>query len=294
MRNAKVIIVGAGPAGVAAAVQLKRYDIHPLIFERFEIGGLVREAHSVENYPGFPRGIPGPTLARLLEEHLKRGGIEPQQEEVLDVSIEGGRFSVKTSRGKVEADVVVIASGTLPKKFPGLRIPPEKKGLVHYHVHHLLHVSGKRIVIVGSGDAAFDYALNLSKKNEVVILGRGSNPRCLPILFKRAMENERITYLNGTHLKEVKWPGEDLTLLCERGGRVMKIETSHILFAIGREPNLSFLSEKVRREMDTLLRQKKLYLVGDVRCGVYRQATIAAGDGIRTAMEIYYHLRGGR
>ena len=88
-----VTIIGAGPAGIATALQLKRYGITPIILEKNTIGGLLRNAHLVENYPGFPKGISGVNLVRLFRKHLERAAITIFPEEVINLDIEDGNLS---------------------------------------------------------------------------------------------------------------------------------------------------------------------------------------------------------
>jgi len=130
LSDAEVAIIGAGPAGIAAAVQLKRYGIEPLVFEKGRIGGLLWNANLVENYPGFPEGISGPELVGKLEAQLRKASIDVIYEEV--VRLEEG-FGLKTEGGSYTADIVVVASGTEPRRFPG-RISEEVEGRVFYEV----------------------------------------------------------------------------------------------------------------------------------------------------------------
>ncbi|MBM3295893.1 MAG: NAD(P)/FAD-dependent oxidoreductase, partial [Candidatus Aminicenantes bacterium] len=201
----EVAVVGAGPAGASAAVQLRRSGVDFRIFEKAGTGGLLRNAYLVENYPGFPRGISGPALVRLIERHLKRLGIDVEKNEVLRIGYRNGRFILKTRRGDVRSRVCVIAAGTEPRRLPDGLVPPEAEGRVFYEAATLADRSkGMRIAVLGSGDAAFDYALNFARRNDVFILHRGRKPKGLPLLRRRARNRPRIVILDGARLEAVK------------------------------------------------------------------------------------------
>lgn len=149
-------------------------------------------------------------------------------------------------------------------------------------------------MIVGAGDAAFDYALNLSKRNIVTILNRGDSVKCLELLFNRAVNESRIEYRKGVVVREIK-PGEGATRLevrCEASGGqgIILFDADYALFAIGRDPNRDFLSDEVRQHERELTEAGRLYFVGDVKNELFRQVAIAAGDGLRAAMQIYSRI----
>jgi len=277
LSDAEVAIIGAGPAGIAAAVQLKRYGIEPLVFEKGRIGGLLWNANLVENYPGFPGGIPGPELVGKLEAQLRKASVDVIYEEV--VRLEEG-FGLKTEGGSYTADIVVVASGTEPRRFPG-RISEKVEGRVFYEVYPLRDLAGARVAVVGAGDAAFDYALNLARRNEVVLLNRGYKPKCLPLLWERARTTPSIAYREDVEVMEVLPSEGGVGLLCRTDGGEEKVEIDYVLFAIGRQPKLDFMSPELRGR--TL---ERLHFIGDVKNGRFRQTAIAVGDGIRVAMEI--------
>lgn len=281
-----VVIIGGGPAGVMCAVQLRRHGLDPLLFEPGRIGGLLRDAGTLENCPGFPDGIKGPALARLLEQQLDLAGVRRCQERVQQLEWDGHEFSVRAVRTGCRAGIAVVASGTVPRPFP-LMVPPEGRTRVWTGLGVLRSRRGCQIVILGAGDAAFDYALTLSGRNQVTILQRSAAPAGLPLLVQRA-EAAGVTRLAGTSLVKLGWDRSrhQLLLNCRSGGKNLVLPAGELLSAIGREPADRFFGEGLRARQSDLQQQGRLYFAGDVVNGRCRQAAIAAGDGLRTAMLI--------
>lgn len=292
MKTKKVIIIGGGPAGISCAIQLARYNIKPLIFEKERLGGLLLNANCVENYPGFPNGIKGTELAKLMKKQIEKQNIEVMLEEVTVLDFNEGSLQTTTQKSSHYSKFVVLCSGTKPKKFKDCPIPAELNSRVFYEVYPILATKNKRIVIVGSGDAAFDYALNLNKSNKVIILNRSKTSNCIPILLNRVDESKKIDYIKNIKLERVFSSSEDRIILecCTPEGSI-NIEADYLLFAIGRIPCLDFLSARLKRELDKNRETTGIYLAGDVKNGIFRQTAIAAGDGVKAAMEIYVKIK---
>ena len=283
----RVAIIGAGPAGLAAAIQLQRYGIEALLLEAEAVGGLLRNANLVENYPGFPQGIPGMELARLFAGQIEQQGVTVTYARVSAVKDEGDVFCLQSDRGAFSARILVIATGSQALTLQDFPIPEAAKSRVLYEILPVLGVEGRRFAIVGAGDLAFDYALNLGKRNAVTILNRGSETRCLPLLRQRAAANPRISYRENTWVESVRQaPQGELELACRSPQGEITIACDHLVGAIGRKPQLDFLSEDFLRHAAGWQRVGRLYLIGDVKNQQYRQASIAIGDGVMAAMQI--------
>ena len=228
-----VIIIGAGPAGIAAAIQLKRSGLNPVVFEKKKIGGLLNNANLVENYPGFPGGITGPDLAALFKEQLESFEIEIIYEQIKSLDYNNELFTARTESKEMQSKAAIIASGTRPKRSNDLKISDRIKSKIYYDVSNLLEANGKTITIIGAGDAAFDYALNLAKKNNVIILNRGKNIKCLPLLYDRIKEAKSIKYQAQTQvLKITEFSGNRLILKCRKNNEDVDIISDCVILAI--------------------------------------------------------------
>ena len=279
-----VAIIGAGPAGITAAIQLRRYGIDPLLLEKDETGGLLRNANLVENYPGFPEGISGKRLLELFRKQLENVGAKISSEEVSMVSFKEGYFQVQSNRGVVNSRILVVASGTEPREIPNLSWDVAKQ--IRYDVYSLDGLTDEKIAVIGAGDLAFDYALNLSKRNEVILFNRGSEAKCLPVLFERALENKKISYKKSTQIIKIELRDDAFILTCKDSKGEHEIDAGHVVAAIGRKTNIGFLDEDLRQNMDRLQKEGLLLLIGDVKNDIYRQVAISAGDGMKAAMKI--------
>ena len=293
----EVAVIGAGPAGLATALQLRRYGVAALLLEGGQAGGLLHNANCVENYPGFPGGIRWPELVRLFITQAEQIGVCVTHEHVLSLDYGGvpsppssgeGMFSIRTAEQLYQARRVVIASGTRPVLLSEPGIPKELADRFYYEVYPLLATEGWHIAILGAGDAAFDYALNLVRRNTVTILNRGEQVSCLPLLWERAKAEPMIQYRPNTSLVRVfATPEKRFGLECATPGGLESLSADALLAAIGREARLDFIAHHMLPQLASLENQGLLYRVGDVMNGLYRQTAIAVGDGILAAMKIY-------
>lgn len=289
-----VVIIGAGPAGLAAAMQLKRQGVDPVVLERKQVGGLLLNANWVENYPGFVDGISGPELVTLFSDQAERLGVVIENEEVLAVGFEDKYFRIVTNKRELKSQLLVAGSGTTPRRIADQLISEDVGDRIHYEVYPLIEEKDKQIVIIGAGDAAFDYALNLSRNNRITILNRGSDIKALPLLFERSQAVKEIRYQANTEIigiSRTKSGRMNLSLKASNTDHI--IECDYLLAAIGREPEYSFADPSIMQGLETLLKDQKLFLIGDLQNGSFRQTTIAVADGIRAAMIVGQILEKG-
>ena len=285
MTTYEVGIIGAGPAGIAAAVQLWRSGLRPVVFERGELGGLLRNAGMVENYPGFPDGIPGRKLVRLMGLQAERHGVEVLRAGVTAMDFRAGRFRVASEAGEWRFRRVIVASGTNPRRFE-FEIPASLEGLVHYEIASLLRQSRKTMVVAGGGEAALDYALTLAGRNRVYLLSRGCGGACLPALEARVAAHPRVVRMTNIAVLGVAPDAGGVAVRCWTAEGPLEIRADEFVGAIGRVPALDFLAPGLRRMIPGLVEKGKIYFAGDVKNGAFRQTAIAAGDGIAAAMDI--------
>ncbi len=288
-----VVVIGAGPAGMTAAMQLARCGIPVTLFEKETPGGLLLNANWVENYPGFPDGISGPDLVNLFVEQLTRHGVSIRKDNVGKLDWDGDRFLIQTTSQKWEAEIAIISSGTVPKKPETIVIESGVEKHIHYHVRELDGATGLRVAIVGGGDAAFDYALNLAKYHRVLLLHRGNQAHCLPLLWTRCSEADAVDIRSEIQVLRLINQGSSVALICKQGSeqREVTVGADVVLYSIGRNPNTPFFTETIKSQLDRLSDQR-LFLAGDVCRGRYRQTAIAVADGLLAAMQIDQMLKG--
>lgn len=284
-KNTVVIIIGAGPAGIACAIQLKRYNIDSIVFEKGEIGGLLRNSNLIENYPGFPNGISGKNLARLLNKQSQTAKINIKYELISSVNYENNDFILESNNGRYSSKYLVIASGTKPIIPTNPTILDNIKDKIFFEIYKLGEIKNKNIAIIGAGDCAFDYALNLSNNNKVIILNRSNRIKALPILQDRVSKIENIKYFENTAVKQIELKNDKINLRCNPN--IVKNDLDYLLITIGREPNLNFINKD-------LLENPNLFQIGDVKNGLFRQTSIAVGDGTFCAMRISNMLIQGK
>ena len=280
----EVAIIGAGPAGVACAIQLKRSGIKPVVVEKSRIGGMLYEANLVENYPGFPNGIPGYKLAELMKLQFESEDIQTVDGAVSEVEFTKGTYKLKIGSRKLYSKVLVVSTGTKPKLFAGLK---GNGSLISYETERFRNVKRKTFVIIGAGDLAFDYALRFGQYNRIILLNRSSKVKCIELLRLRCDSLKQFSYFEETVVVSAfENEAGKIRLDCIQKGNAISFKADHVIGAIGREQNTDFVLRNSPCRLKELMMSGKLFIIGDAANGKCRQSSVAAGDGVKTAMKI--------
>lgn len=258
------VVIGAGPAGLAAAGHLSLLGLPPLVLEADIPGGLLLNAGSVRNYPGVPRGISGRDLIALfpLPERLHR-------ERVTGVSRrEDGVYEVSWNQGRVESLTVIVASGTLPVEIP---LPGVERSRIFHEARKVPRVGIGSAAVIGGGDAALDYALSLSERMPVNVYARNGFGKAAPHLLKQAGSCEAIC-------------------LIPFHGEFSRFAEDIVVVACGRKRNVGFVAGDL---LCSPPEDGTLHFCGDCANGIFRQTAIAVGNGVRAAMGSALYIRSG-
>lgn len=303
----EVVMVGAGPTALSAAIYTTREDIETLLLDKGVIGGLAAITDWVDNYPGFPEGVSGLDLAERLQKQAERFGAKIDFAEVSSVKKKDNLIELETTDGTVKARAVLVATGSDYKR---LGVPGEDEFYAR-GVHFCATCDGafyrdKRLVVVGGGNSAVQEAIFLTKyASHIDMLVRKDHFRASEVLQKE-LENhkDKITvHFNTTTDKIVG--GEDGKVVAvvgtENGSKKVKFETDGVFIFIGLKPNTGFLDGsgveldeiglvKTNEKLQTAV--PGIYCAGDVRSGATMQIASAAGEGATAALMIREYLEG--
>jgi thioredoxin reductase (NADPH) len=300
-----VIMIGAGPSALAAAVYTTREDINTTLLEKGVVGGLAAITDQVDNYPGFPEGVTGLDLADKLEKQAERFGADIQYGEVASIEREEGHISVKTIDGsEYEAKAVLIATGSDYKK---IGVPGEEE-FYGRGVHYCATCDGafyrdKRLVVVGGGNSAIQEALFLTRFTTHIDLLVRSEIRASEVLqheLDKAVKDKKITvHLRTTTDEIVGEDGKVKKVVGTHDGHKKEFETDGVFVFVGLLPNTQFLADSkieldetgfIKTDANLQASIKGVFASGDVRSGATMQIASAVGEGATAALKIREYL----
>lgn len=283
-----IAIVGLGPAGMAAVNQLKRYYQIPRVFTRHTPGGLLKNAHIVQNYLGFSNGIAADTLIEQFTQALLHLKDKIINENVIktDYLPDREHFLIKTKTAEYFSKYLIVATGTQAKSL-NCNISESLKPYIYHEPYPLFDQKNKKIVIAGCGDAACVYALKLSKINTIDWFIRGKRLKAIPVLIE-AVKKNNIRYQTSLEISNI-FKGKHKPLMV-RLNNTFDIETDYLIPAIGREPAISFMTNQLKKSIKRGELEGRFYFAGDVQNDRFRQVSIAVGDGVKAAMQVYQSM----
>ena len=299
-----VIMVGAGPSALAAAIYTTREDIDTVLYEKSAIGGLAAITDMVDNYPGFPDGIEGLTLAGHLEKQAERFGAQIEYGDVTEIKIDG-KYKIVTVDGEpVKAKVVLIATGSDYKK---LGVPGEQE-FYGRGVHYCATCDGafyrdKTLVVIGGGNSAFQEAIFLTRYTTHIDLLVRSTIKASDVLqheLQKFVDEGKITvHLNTTTEEIIDTEGRVSSVKIIENGVPAEIVTDGIFVFVGLMPNTGFLAGSgveldevglIKTDLKLQTTLEGVYASGDVRSGATMQIASAVGEGAAAALSIREYL----
>jgi thioredoxin reductase (NADPH) len=299
-----VIMVGAGPSALAAAIYTTREDIDTVLYEKSAIGGLAAITDMVDNYPGFPDGIEGMTLAGHLEKQAERFGAQIEYGDVTEIKTDG-KYKIVTVDGEdVKAKAVLIATGSDYKK---LGVPGEKE-FYGRGVHYCATCDGafyrdKTLVVVGGGNSALQEAIFLTRYTTHIDLLVRSTIKASDVLqheLQKFVDEGKITvHLNTTTDEIIDTDGRVSSVKITENGVPAEIITDGIFVFVGLMPNTGFLAGSaveldevglVKTDLKLQTTLEGVYASGDVRSGATMQIASAVGEGAAAALSLREYL----
>ena len=308
MEKIETLIIGSGPAGYTAAIYAARADLKPVLYTGLEPGGQLSTTTEVENFPGYPDGVDGPSMMLELQKQAERFGTEVRIGHVTNILFskeKGGQHKITSEDGKkIEAKTIIISTGASAKY---LGIPSEQRliggGVSACAVCDGFFYKDQEVVVVGGGDTAAEEATYLSKicKN-VTILVRRDVMRASMAMQHRVNKASNIKVLYETEVDEVLGEKivEGVRIINNKTGEKKEIKISGIFIAIGHSPNTGVFRGQLEMDKDGYLITKGkstktnlpgVFASGDVQDREYRQAVTAAGTGCMAALDAERYLQ---
>jgi len=298
----EVIIIGGGPAGLTAGLYTSRARLSTLLIENALFGGQMTTTELIENYPGFPQGITGDELSRMMEEQAKRFGMETVAKEVVRVSLEGDIKVVETDDTVYRCKTVIVCTGTEYRK---LGVPGEKefagRGVSYCATCDGAFFKDSQIVVVGGGDSALTEALFLTKfVKELTIIHRRDALRGTKIYQERTFANPKIKFLWNSIVQEIKGDSVVRSIVAKnvKTGKIEEFTTDGVFLFVGLAPRTQFLKGFLQMDEggylltneDCQTSVKGIFAAGDCRKRLLRQIATAVGDGATAAFAAEKYL----
>ncbi|MCZ2127314.1 MAG: thioredoxin-disulfide reductase [Anaerolineales bacterium] len=301
-RHVKVLILGAGPTGLSAALYAARAELAPVVLTGMQLGGQAALTDVIENYPGFPEGVGGAQLGELFQKQAERFGAKVEYDLATEVDFSQRPYKVVADNGAYSADTLIIATGADPVH---LNIPGEYemtgRGVSYCATCDGWFFKDKKVVVVGGGDSAFEEGLFLTRyASSVTLVHRREEFRASAILQKRAQEHPKFNFILNTVVTEVE-QGEKVTSLKLKNvvsGEESQFETDGLFIFIGHTPNTQMfkgklaMSElgyiKVNDKMETGV--AGVYAAGEAADPTFKQVITSAGMGAAAAIQATRHL----
>jgi thioredoxin reductase (NADPH) len=292
-----LVVIGAGPSALSAAIYTTREDIDTVIYEKAVIGGLAATTDHIDNYPGFPEGVDGLKLSELLQQQAERFGAKMAFGEVMELEDRGDYKLLKTDSGDVKAKAVLIATGSDYKK---IGVPGEMeyygRGVHYCATCDGAFYRGKKLIVVGGGNSAVQETIFLTRFASHIDMLVRSTITASDVLvedLQRFIDDGKVTVHLGMKTLEIAGENNSVTkVIGEAGGEKIDFLTDGVFVFVGLKPNTEFLRSNgfihTNVELETSI--PGVYASGDVRHGATAQIASAVGEGATAALHIREYL----
>jgi thioredoxin reductase (NADPH) len=300
-----LVMIGAGPSALAAAIYTSREDIDTVLYEKAVVGGIPAVVDMIDNYPGFPDGIEGMTLAEQMEKQAKRFGSKIEFGEVSGIRSEGDYKILTIDGNDVKAKAVLIATGSSNSK---VGVPGEEeyygRGVHYCATCDGAFYRGKKLAVIGGGNSAVQESFYLTKFASHIDLIVRSVIRASDVLqaeLQKYVEEGKITVHLGAPTEEiVATDGHVSAVRIKKDGKSVDIAVDGVFVFVGLKPNTGFLQGsnieldgegfiKTNEKLETNM--PGVFASGDVRSGAIMQIAVAVGEGVTAAIKIDEYLR---
>jgi thioredoxin reductase (NADPH) len=293
----KLAIIGAGPAGLTAAIYAARAFLEPLVFVGPAFGGQIATTTEVENFPGFPSGLTGPELSAAMREQAERFGARMVEESIDAVDLSQRPFKLTSFNDMHEVESVIIATGASPRQ---LGVPGENefigRGVSYCATCDGFFFRNKEIIVVGGGDSAFQEGLFLTKfGSRVRIVHRRDEFRAGATLQSRAKTNPKIEFVTHNVVEKIDGNGKvnEVMLKDVKSGEEKTTPVDGVFIFIGHVPNTELFQGQLEMDPEGYLKVDGrmhtsvpgVFAAGEVHDNWFKQAITSAGFGCMAAME---------
>jgi len=296
LRHVRVLILGSGPAGLAAALYAARADLEPVLITGTEFGGQASLTYTIENYPGFPEGVGGAQLGELFQKQAEHFGARIEFDTANRVDLSQRPFRITTDGGEFTADSLIIATGASPVH---LNIPGEGllvgKGVSYCATCDGAFFKDKKVVVVGGGDSALEEGLFLTRfASSVTIIHRRDGFRAGAVLQNRARQNPKINFILNHVVTEVvgKEKVEAVKIKDVLTGEVTERPTDGVFIFVGHTPNTQLFQGQLEMENGYLRVDQRMhtsipgvFAAGEAADSHFKQVITSAGMGAAAAIE---------
>ncbi len=291
MMKYDVIIIGAGPAGLSAAIYSARSGLKTAVFERGLIGGQINVTEEVENYPGFPEALSGYELTERMHRQAEHFGTEFKDEEVTALGMEGLCKIVETTDNKYRARAVIFCTGAYPRR---LNVPGEEKftgrGVSYCATCDGALYRDKIVAVIGGGDSAIEEGIFLTHfAKKVVVIHRRDELRAQKIIEERAFKNPKMEFVWNSVVQEIRGENkvQELEVYNRKTNTVSVIPVDGVFIYVGILPNNKLMESRIDLDSagfaltDDFMHTNVpgVYAAGDIRKKVLRQVVTATSDG---------------